>query len=61
LTRAALHAIVKEVFAQAAARLCERDETSAARAPQSVLWAQVKNGTESHRPRATRFKAPPHH
>lgn len=32
LTRAALHAIVKEVFAQAAARLRERDETSAARA-----------------------------
>ncbi len=28
---------------------------------QSVLWAQVKNGTESHRPRATRFKASPHH
>lgn len=32
LTRAALHAIVKEVFARAAARLRERDETSAARA-----------------------------
>jgi integrase/recombinase XerD len=32
LTRAALHAIVKEVFAGAAARLRERDETSAARA-----------------------------
>ncbi len=28
---------------------------------QSVLWAQVKNRTESHRPRATRFKAPSHH
>ncbi|KAK44015.1 transposase [Caballeronia jiangsuensis] len=26
-----------------------------------MLWAQVKNRTESHRPRATRFKAPPHH
>ncbi len=25
---------------------------------QSALWAQVKNRTESHRPRATRFKAP---
>jgi site-specific recombinase XerD len=32
LTRAALHAIVKEVFLRAAARLRERDETSAARA-----------------------------
>ncbi len=29
--------------------------------PQSALWAQVKNRTESHRPRATRFKAPSHH
>jgi len=28
---------------------------------QSALWAQVKNRTESHRPRATRFKAPSHH
>lgn len=32
LTRAALHAIVKDAFAGAAARLRERDETSAARA-----------------------------
>ena len=32
LTRAALHAIVKDVFANAAARIRERDETSAARA-----------------------------
>ena len=28
---------------------------------QSVPWALVKNGTQSYRPRATRFKAPPHY
>jgi transposase len=28
---------------------------------QSVPWALVKSGTQSHRPRATRFKAPPHY
>ena len=28
---------------------------------QSALWVQVKNRTESHRPRASRFKAPSHH
>jgi site-specific recombinase XerD len=49
LTRAALHAIVKEVFAQAAARLRKRDETSAARADllekASAHWSRHSAGS----------------